>query len=155
MDVLNDSVNFFSRDINAMKVALTALAAWLTMWVLAFLWHAVFLSDFYVAHLFPGNHFGHVNVPLLAASYGMLGFAVAWLYSNLRRGTAWWMDGLRAGWAVGLISVVPMSLMIYAVGEVTLLGLFVDQCWHLLVEQPAGGLIVAYLRRTSGPLPRA
>lgn len=129
---------------------LAGLAATFAMWLAAYLWHHLLLSGFYVEHLFPGNGFADVSVPLLLLGYVILGMSMGYVAPRAAAvsAAATLRRGLRFGWVIGLLAVAPMTLMIYAVGEATWQGIAVDLPWHLLIEQPFGGVVaVAVLER--------
>lgn len=132
---------------------LAGVASTLAMWLAAYVWHHLLLADFYVEHLFPGNGFTDVSVPLLLLGYIVLGLSMGKVAPLPDPGAAWLGRGLRFGWMIGLLAVAPMTLMIYAVGEATGRGIAVDLPWHLLFEQPLGGVVaVAVLRYRAGQL---
>lgn len=116
----------------------------LAMWVAAYLWHHTLLADFYVENLFPGNGFGTVSVPFLLLGYSLLGFSMAWVAPRLASVGPLPLRGLRFGLTVGFLAVAPMTFMIYAAGEATGRGVAVDLSWHLLVEQPFGGVVIVW-----------
>lgn len=126
------------------SILLAGGAGSLAMWIAAFGWHRLLFADFYVENLFPGNGFSDVSVPMLFLGYLLLGLSMAWLSPRPEPGGPIGLPGLRFGFAMGVVSVAPMSVMIFAVHETTPLGLALDLSWHLLVEQPLGGLVVTW-----------
>ncbi|NBD13076.1 hypothetical protein [Corallococcus silvisoli] len=120
-------------------------AGTLAMWIAAFGWHHLLLSEFYVQNLFPGNGFSQVSVPLLFLGYLLLGLSMAWVAPRPAPDQRVGLAGLRFGFVMGMVAVAPMSVMIFAVREATPVGIALDLSWHLLVEQPLGGFVITWV----------
>lgn len=128
-----------------MRFVLAAALSGLTMFMLAGLYTAVLARDFIAAHVDSTLLRPTANFPLLLAGYLMLGALMTWLYPRLspRTGSPTWR-GLRFGWMVGILWLMPYSLVLFGVYRFPYAALPLDFAWAF-VEQGAGGLLLAHM----------
>lgn len=133
-------------------ILLPALGCFLVMGALSWLWHDPILGDYYGSLLGPEMR-EEVVVEPVAAAYVLLSVLMAAIYPRVTGDPTdpveAWVEGVRFGAAVGLLWIVPLRLVLFGTTVRPFAPVVVDGAWHLL-EQGAGGLVVALLHRRLG-----
>ena len=130
------------------KLILATLLAMVVMGALAALWHGWVLHDFYVAHSPLRRE--TLLLRLMGLGYFVLAVMMAVMYPKGYEGGTPWSEGLRFGAFMGVLFTLPRGLVLYgAEGCHTGTLLVVDAAWHL-VEQGAGGLVIALVHGGTG-----
>ncbi len=118
------------------KLVLAWIVGFVPMFALSGLWHMVVALSLYDG--------GPVTVrfSLIAAGYVVLSLLMAYTYPIGHKGGSPVLEGTRFGALIGLIWVLPYSLVWTGAigGEIGIL--VIDALWHV-VEQSVGGLAIA------------
>jgi len=125
---------------NARKLVLGAVAAFVVMFALSWVWHEALMADFYQMAEYPMR-----DSPMMwavAAGYGVLALLMAWIYPKGYEGGASWVEGAKFGAVIGILWIVPWQLIMYGVMEGSMSMVWVDGGWHI-VEQGLGGIALA------------
>jgi len=118
------------------------------MGVLGVLWHLVILDPFYAGE-FPFIQ-DVVRYDVIALAYLALGFLMAIVYPKGYTGGPPTAEGFRFGIIVGLMCALPAGMVMYAVtGAVSGALVLAEAAWHM-VEQGAGGMVIAMLSGIAG-----
>ena len=126
---------------NIQKILFSTIAAGIAMFILAGLWHSALMSDLYMGE---GSR-AEPSMGLIAGGYLVLALLMAYIYPKGIEGDNKIANGIKFGMIVGLIWVLPHSLILYAVMEgFSLKVIMIDSIWHL-VEQGVGGIIIAMI----------
>ena len=135
---------------NAGKLLTSAVAAFVAMFVLSYLWHAVIMADYYAANTTELAR-DELIVPLIAAGYVVLAVVMAYMYPLGYKGGAPMLEGFRFGAVVGVLVWLSTGLVYTAIWNYPLSTALVDSAWHV-VEEGLGGLVIAmvYARGTAG-----
>ena len=124
------------------RFAPAALAGSIAMWLLAGLWHMLFVPGFYAAE---GEAAHHGGGGLIIVAYLLLGALMAYMYPIGYKGGRPVLEGVRFGLLIGLIWVLPHALVRAGVhGEESISYVLINSAWHL-VEQGAGGVIIGLI----------
>ena len=120
------------------KMILACVAGFVVMFLLAGLWHMVIMDEMYdlpTAREEPLMGF-------IALAFVILALLMAYMYPKGYSGGSPVGEGLKFGVLVGLVWILPLSLILYAVSkDFSLNVLIVDALWHL-VEEGAGGAVI-------------
>ena len=130
---------------NTKKLAIATIASFATMFILGYLGHVVLLADFFENNT---GRIGNVNreVPMLgyiALGTFILSLMMSYIYPKGVESSNRVMEGLKFGVIVGIIWIVPHSIILY--GATTIFsktGVLGDSLWHLF-EQGMGGVVIA------------
>ena len=123
---------------NVKKLVLAWVVGFVVMFLLAGLWHMVVASSLY------GEGTVDPVMGLIAAGYAVLALLMSYAYPIGFKGGSAISEGLRFGALIGLVWVLPHSLVMTGVegGEMGIL--FIDAGWHI-VEQGVGGILIALI----------
>lgn len=125
------------------KLVTGALAVFVVMFALSWVWHQGLMADFYQSTaLEPAR-----ESPLIwaiAAGYALLSLLMAWMYPKGYEGGGPLLEGLKFGAVIGILWVLPLQLVLYGVLEGPLTMVLVDGAWHV-VEQGAGGAVLGWV----------
>ena len=117
------------------------IGAGVVMFLLAALWHMALMSDLYAGD----QNRAEPMLYLIVVSYLILGLLMAYAYPKGIEGTNKITNGIKFGSLVGLIWVLPHSLILHAVAEGGAFNvILIDAGWHL-VEQSCGGVVIALI----------
>ena len=126
---------------NIQKILLSTLGAGLVMFALSGLWHSVLMADLYASEMMRAEP----SMMLIGVSYLVLALLMAYMYPKGIEGTNKIVNGIKFGVLIGLIWVLPHSLVIHAVTEGSPLNdILIDVAWHA-VEQACGGVVIAMI----------
>lgn len=125
----------------ARKVA-GILAAWIVMFGLSGLWHTVIMADYYVSFLEAVTR-PEPNFLMVGNGYLALAILMGWTYPLGYSGGSALAEGARFGAVIGLLWILPFSLVLSGILEVSVAQVAVDSAWHIL-EGAAGGIILAH-----------
>lgn len=132
---------------NARKLVLGAVSAFVVMFALSWVWHEALMAEFYQMAEYPMR-----DSPMMwavAAGYGVLALLMAWIYPKGYEGGASWVEGAKFGAVIGILWIVPWQLIMYGVMEGTMSMVWVDGGWHI-VEQGLGGIALALVHGSAG-----
>lgn len=117
------------------------LAAWLVMLGLAGLWHNVIMADYYASYL---QAVARAEPDFLMIGNGYLALAIlmGWAYPHGYSGGSPAAEGARFGAAIGLLWILPFSLVLSGLYDLSIAQVAVDSAWHI-AEGAAGGTVVA------------
>jgi hypothetical protein len=104
-------------------------------------WFMVFMGDFLQEHG-PSNALESPRLGFVVLAYLVLAALLVTLYkrSNFEGGAA--LRGLKAGALVGLLWMLPLSLVLHGTMEYSLQIVMVDSAWAV-VEEGIGGVVAA------------
>ena len=119
------------------KFTLAALAGGAVMWLLAGLWHVVFMAAFYADEA----DASHEGTGIILIAYLVLGLLMAYMYPIGYRGGRPILEGLRFGMLIGLLWVFPHELAMAGAHGEPLAYVFKNAAWHV-VEQGVGGIAI-------------
>lgn len=126
---------------NIQKILLSTIGAGVVMFLLAGLWHGALMSDLYASDL----NQTEPSMYLIGGSYLVLALLMSYMYPKGIEGTNKIANGIKFGIVIGLLWVLPHSLIMHAVMEgSTLRVVFIDVVWHA-VEQACGGVVIALI----------
>ncbi len=126
---------------NIQKFLLSAIGAGVVMSLLGGLWHMALMGDLYASDL----NRAEPHMMLIIASYLILALLMAYIYPKGIEGTNKIANGIKFGVLVGLIWILPHSLILHATMEGGALKvLFIDAGWHMF-EQACGGVVIALI----------
>ena len=96
---------------------IAGIAASVLVFVLGFLVHGVLMTGDYmeIKHMFRPEKEAMSFMPLMIVAHVIMGFALAWIYSQGVSGDSWLTQGLRFGVAAVLLVTVPWYLIYYSV----------------------------------------
>ena len=132
---------------NTKKFILASLAGGIVTFLLGGLWHAIILADFYETH---SAALARPEPNMIMVALGSLVIAVlmAYTYPIGYKGGSAVKEGFRFGALVGLIWVLPVSLIFSGVWNYPLVAVIVDSAWHI-VEQGVVGIVIALIYGTA------
>ena len=135
---------------NAKKLILASLAGGVVTFLLGGLWHTIILADFYETH---SAALARPEANMMMVALGSLVIAVlmAYTYPIGYKGGSAVKEGFRFGALVGLIWVLPVSLIFSGVWNYPLVAVIVDSAWHI-VEQGVVGIVIALIYGTAAAL---
>ncbi len=132
---------------NVKKLVLAWVAAFVVTFLLGGLWHLFLLADFYEAHT-QGLAREEPNMPFVIVGYLILGFLMALVYPMGYKGGSPVKEGFRFGAVIGLIWILPLSVILHGVWNYPLTAVIVDSAWHVVEEGIAGiGIALVYGRQ--------
>ncbi len=136
------------------KLLIAALAAFVVMFLLGYLWHVVLMADFYQSN--SGEVAVDRQTPMLfyiGLGYLSLSLVMAYIYPKGAEGDSHIMDGIKFGAIMGFLWIVPLSSVLYGATIITSKTLvFGDGLYHI-VEGAIGGALIAmvYGKRNGTP----
>ena len=122
-------------------------AAFITMFLLAFAWHQPIMGEFYANNPGAAGSVARAEpiVWMIAVGYVVLALLMAYIYPKGVEGGSTLMEGFKFGALIGLLWVLPHSIVMYGVQMVdSKILVIVDGLWHVL-EQGLGGIVIAYI----------
>lgn len=125
---------------NATKLISAWLAAFVVIFLLSGLWHQLLLADFYAAQT---AAVARAEINMVAVTIGslILAFLMAWMYPTGYQGGSPVVEGLRFGALIGLLWILPWSVIITGIWNVGMTVTLVDAAWHVVEEGLAGVVI--------------
>ena len=126
---------------NAKKMIRATILAFIVMFILGGLWHAILMVDFYKELLTPESREPH-QIQFIASGVFLLALSMAYLYPKGYRGGSPIKEGLVFGVIMGLIWIIPHGLVMHGMTATSGKLLLVDGLWHLF-EQGMGGIVIA------------
>ncbi|OGU60618.1 MAG: hypothetical protein A2455_07340 [Ignavibacteria bacterium RIFOXYC2_FULL_35_16] len=132
---------------NTKKMLLACLAAFVVTFLLSGLWHIVLLGDFYKANDVALAR-AEPNMLFVILGQLILTFLMAVVYPMGYKGGSPVKEGFRFGAIIGLIWLLPWSVMMHGLWNYPLAGVIVDSAWHV-VEEGVGGIVIGLVYGTS------
>jgi len=116
------------------------------MFILGGLWHMLIMHDFYEKY---GGESALAEPNMLFIILGVLILAtlMAYMYPQGYKGGSAVKEGLRFGVVIGLLWILPLSLIMVGVMGASKKLVVVDTLWHLF-EQGIGGIVIGYVYRS-------
>lgn len=136
------------------KCLLAAVVGFVVMFVLSALWHLVILEDFYFNRYPTPGQRQETLILFVGLGYLVLGLLMAFIYPQGYKGGSPAGEGARFGALIGLLWILPRSLVLYGVMESSGIALVVDAVWHVL-EGGVGGVAIAFVYGRSAAAPSA
>lgn len=133
------------------KKCLTAwIVGFLAMFILSGVWYMLIMEDFYKTNCYiPAR--GTPLMLYIALGYLVLALLMAYLYPIGYKEGSPAREGLRFGVLIGILWVLPNSLVLYgATNSGTRALILVDTIWHI-VEQGVGGVVIATIYGRKSP----
>ncbi len=126
---------------NVKKFVLAWFAAVVVNFFVAVLWHVFLFADFYEAQ---GQALAREepNMVFVFVGHLILGFLMAFVYPIGYKGGSPVKEGFRFGALIGLIWVLPSTVVLHGLWNVPLTTVMVDPAWHV-VEEGIGGIAIA------------
>jgi hypothetical protein len=122
------------------KLVFSTLLGGFGMWVVAGIWHNMIM-----ANLYKDVHATHEGIGLLLIAYFILALLMAYIYPLGYTGKSPWIEGLRYGLIIGLLWVLPHSVVRLAAHDnSSIVYIIKNSLWHM-VEQGIGGIIIAVI----------
>lgn len=135
----------------ARTLLIPALAGFLVMAFLAWIWHGPLMGDYYDSLLGPATREEPIT-EAVAAGYALLSVLMVWMYAKQERAGDPWADGVRFGALIGVLWSVPLQFVLFGTTSRPFAPIVIDAAWHL-VEQGAGGLTIALIHHRIGGAP--
>lgn len=136
---------------NAKRILLAGIAAFVVMFVLGGLWNAVLMTGFYEHHA-PTNARPPAETSLLFVilGYVLLVVFMTFLFAQSFRQRPSVLASFQFGALFGIIATLPIYLILYAIWNVSLPMMLVDAGWHL-VQEGVGGVILGLTMFSAEP----
>lgn len=131
---------------NARKLVLGAVAAFVAMLALSWVWHEALMADFYRSIEVRIMRESPVMWAIFAG-YGVLALLMAWIYPKGYEGGSPAVEGAKFGAVIGILWILPLQLVLYGVMEGPFSMVLVDAGWHV-VEQGVGGVVLGLVYGT-------
>ena len=125
------------------KFILGSLGAAITSFLLGGLWHMILMGDFYTAHMATILR-PEPSIPFIGLGYLVLGMLMAYTYPLGYKGGSAVKEGFRFGALIGLIWILPLSLMLHGTINISLVVVLVDAGWHI-VQEGLAGIVLAFI----------
>jgi hypothetical protein len=123
------------------KLLLSTIGAGVVMLGLSLLWHVVLMSDLYASDISRPEPIMY----LIVGSYFGLALVMSYMYPKGIEGTNKIANGLKFGALIGIIWIVPLSVIMYAATVGTPIKVIgIDAIWHI-VEGGIGGVVIAMI----------
>lgn len=129
---------------NIKKLIIATLAAFVVMQVVGLLWHLVLIGDWHIANTYLAPK--EPRLPeLVFLGVFVLAMMMSYVYPKGYSGGSPVTEGLKFGAIIGIIWVLPHSLIQHGTWVVMSTEmLVVDGLWHI-VEQATGGLVIGLI----------
>ena len=123
------------------KFFVAGIADSIVIFLLSGLWHQLILTDFYTART---QALARTEVDMLWITIGIfvLGFLMAYVYPMGYQGGSSLKEGFRFGAVIGLIWILPWSLIIHGIWNYPLDSVILDAVWHM-AEEGVAGIVIA------------
>ncbi len=125
------------------KFILGSLGAAITSFLLGALWHPLLMGDFYTAHMTTILR-SEPSIPFIGLGYLVLGILMAYTYPLGYKGGSAVKEGFRFGALIGLIWILPLSLILHGNINISLVVVLVDAGWHI-VQEGMAGIVLAFI----------
>ena len=125
------------------KFILGSLGAAITSFLLGGLWHMLLMGDFYTTHMTAIAR-AEPNILFIALGSLVLGILMAYTYPIGYKGGSAVKEGFRFGALVGLIWILPFSLILHGIINISLVAVIVDAGWHI-VQEGLAGIVLAFI----------
>ena len=125
---------------NAKKMLFALLAGFVVMFLLAGLWHMIIMGDFYKANS-SSAALAEPKMLFIALGYFILALILAFIYPLGYKGGSPVIEGLKFGVLMGLLWILPFSVVLFGLFESSGTVLVVDVIWHV-VEEGIGGIVI-------------
>jgi hypothetical protein len=122
---------------NTKKMVIALFASFIVMFLLAGLWHMVIMADLYSGP----NSLVEPMLYFIALGYFVLALIMTYIYPKGYKGGKPVIEGLKFGILMGLLWILPLSLVLYGVMGGSGTVIIVDVIWHV-VEQGIGGIVI-------------
>ena len=123
--------------------------------LLGFVVHETLLHNDYaqVTNIFRAPEEALRRMPIMFVAYLLMGFASTWIYrQGIAAGASWLFQGISFGFALALVSAVPMYLIYYAIQPLTLT-LVMKQIVLQTLAIVLVGIVIAWINRRSSISP--
>ena len=134
---------------NGKKLALAGIAGFVVMFISSGIWYMALMADYY------DEQFAAVSreEPLMMwiiIGYLVTALLLAYVYPFGYKGGNPVKEGLRFGFTMGLVMMLPMALITYAVNPVPGSALTVDTIYQV-VEKSIGGIVIGLVYGKGSP----
>jgi hypothetical protein len=119
------------------KLVIATMAAGISMWLLAGLWHEILMDKFYKGE----TEATHEGTGIIFLAYIVLGILMAYIYPLGYKGGKPTIEGLRFGLIIGLLWVFPHELVMAGAHGDSIFYVIKNALWHM-IEQGLGGIII-------------
>ena len=133
---------------NVKRLVPTWFAATITTFALGSVWHLLVMGDFYAVHSAAVAR-AEPDLVFIILGHVVLGLLMAIAYPIGFKGGSPVSEGFRFGALIGLIWILPWSLIIVGIWTVPFTMVAVDATWHVL-EEGIAGIAVAYAHAKVG-----
>ncbi|MEO9805033.1 MAG: DUF2177 family protein [Reichenbachiella sp.] len=117
------------------RIALSLIAAFLTMFVLGGLWNALIMENFYLSHspsiIRPPEAF---NLPVIALGYFVLTAIMTLIVVQNFNENPKFIGGFMFGATFGVAATLPLYLILWGRWDFSMSYVLVDSIWHLFEE---------------------
>lgn len=110
------------------------------MWLLAGLWHEMFMAKFYSNNA----HGPHEGLGIIFVAYMVLGVLMAYLYPSRYKGGRPAIEGFKFGVLIGILWVFPHELTMAGAHGGSIAYVFKNVAWHM-IEQGLGGVVIGFI----------
>lgn len=128
------------------KFLLGSAGAFISVFLLGGLWHMLIMGDFYTTHTTAIAR-AEPNMLFIVLGSLVLGILMSYTYPIGYKGGTAVKEGFRFGALIGLIWILPFSLIMHGVWNLPLVAVIVDAAWHV-VEEGIVGIVVAMIYGT-------
>jgi hypothetical protein len=126
------------------KMILAIVAGFVTMFVLAGLFHLVLMKEYFIAK---AGNMSSISYALL--SYGILSILMSYMYPMMSRTGSVIRDGLIFGILIGLICRVPWEVLELGYGRGDWGFVITEGVWHS-IEEGVAGIVIAMIYARGG-----
>ena len=131
---------------NIKKMVLALLAGFIVMFLLSGLWHMMIMGDLYNSSKPPGAY-AEPKLQFIAFGYFVLALLMAYMYPKGYKGGKPVIEGLKFGILIGILWILPQSLVYLGLMAGSGTVVIVDTIWHV-VEEGIGGIVIGLVYGT-------
>ena len=132
---------------NAKKLLFSWLAGFVVMFLVSGLWYMVLMQDYYSVQFADVNR-AEPLMPWIVVGYLVWALLMAYIYPIGYKDGSPVKEGLKFGVLIGLISVLPLTLVEHGAYTVPLTATLIDAVYHV-VEKGIGGIVIGLVYGSS------
>lgn len=132
---------------NIKKFMKAWILAFVVMFLLSGLFNGIIISSFIENNISSSLIRESPNMLLIGLGYVVLSFVMAFFYPRfIKPRNSTWRSGLTFGMILGVVWLLPYSLVLHGVYTFPAMALLIDPVWAL-IEQGAGGISMGLIYR--------
>ncbi len=135
---------------DAKKMTMAWLGAFVVMFVLSFLWYGMLMQDFYMENYQDVNRSEEdFSMPLIMVGYLVLTFLMSYIFPLGFKGGSAVTEGMRFGVLLGMTRALPTALILAGVYKMPLSANLVEAVFTIF-ESAIGGIVIAKIYGLGG-----